>query len=130
MALNDPLGNVLSHINNCDKIGKPEIVVKPASKLIISVLNLMKENGYLGSFEVIKDGRSNLIKINLLGNINKCGVIKPRFAFKTEDLNKFEKRFLPARDFGFIIVSTSKGLMTHNDARKNKFGGRLIAYVY
>ncbi len=130
MALNDTLGNVLSNINNYEKIGKPEIVVKPASRLILNVLKIMNEKGYIGSFEIIRDGRGNLIKINLLGNINKCGVIKPRFPYKAEELNKFEKRFLLARDFGFILVSTSKGLMTHEEAKQKNLGGRLIAYVY
>ncbi len=130
MTLNDPLGNVLSHLHNCEKIGRSECLVKPSSKLIINVLNLIKDKNYIGEFNVIKDGKGNLIKINLLGNINKCGVIKPRFPYKAEELNRFEKRFLPARDFGFIIVSTSKGLMTHKDARDNNLGGKLIAYVY
>jgi len=130
MALNDTLGNVLSNISNYEKIGKPEVVVKPASKLIINVLKIMNENGYIGSYEVIKDGRSNLIKINLLGNINKCGVIKPRFSYKVGELNKFERRFLLAKGFGFILVSTSKGLMTHEEAKQKNLGGKLIAYVY
>lgn len=130
MALNDTLGNVLSNINNYEKIGKPEVVARPASKLILNILKIMNEKGYIGSFEVIKDGRGNLIKINLLGNINKCGVIKPRFPYKAKDLNKFERRFLLARDFGFILVSTSKGLMTHEEARQKNLGGKLIAYVY
>jgi len=130
MTLNDPLGNVLSNIYNHEKVGKLEVVVKPESKLIINVLNIMKNKDFIGDYHVIKDGKSNLIKINLLGHINKCGVIKPRFPFKVGDLIKFEKRFLPAKDFGFIIVSTSKGLMTHEDARKNNLGGKLIAYVY
>ena len=130
MTQNDPLGSVLSHLYNCGKIGRNEAVVKPASKLVINVLNIMKDKNYIGEFIIINDGKSNLVKINLLGNINKCGVIKPRFPFKVDELNKFEKRFLLARDFGFIIVSTSKGLMTHEDAREKKLGGKLIAYVY
>ena len=99
----------------------------PQEMLFLKIIN---ENGYIGSFEVIKDGKSNLVKINLLGNINKCGVIKPRFPYKVEELNKFERRFLLARNFGFILVSTSKGLMTHEEARQKNLGGRLIAYVY
>ena len=130
MTLNDPLGSVLSNINNCEKIGRSEIVVKPASKLIMNVLNIMKDRHYIGEFSTIKDGKGNLIKINLLGNINKCNVIKPRFPFRVNELNKFERRFLPAKDFGFIIVSTSNGLMTHDDARKHNLGGKLVAYVY
>ena len=130
MALNDPLGNVLSHLYNCDKIGKPEIFIKNLSKLITNVLQIIKDKGYIGDFNVVKESKGNITKINLLGNINKCGVIKPRLSFEVNELNKFEKRFLPSKDFGFLIVSTSKGLMIHEDARKNNLGGRLIAYVY
>ncbi|MAG47803.1 30S ribosomal protein S8 [archaeon] len=130
MALNDPLSNVLSHINNCEKTGKIECTTKPTSNTILKVLEIMKEHHYVGDYEIIEDGRGNIIKINLLGNINKCNVIKPRFSFKLNNLEKFEKRFLLARDFGLIIVSTNKGLMTHMEAKEKKLGGRLIAYVY
>lgn len=130
MTLNDPLGNVLSHLNNCEKIGRPECIAKPSSKFVLNVLNIIKNEGYVGDFSIIKDGKGNFIKINLLGNINKCGVIKPRFSFTINELEKFEKRYLPAKDFGMLIVSTSKGLMTHIQAREKNIGGRLVAYVY
>lgn len=130
MTTNDPLSNVISHLHNCEKISRAECIVKPASKLIVNVLNIIKEEGYIGDFDIIADGKGGIIKINLLGNINRCGVIKPRFSFGIDKLEKYEKRFLPSKDFGIIIVSTSKGLMTHLKARENKLGGRLIAYVY
>ncbi len=130
MTTNDPLSNVLSHLFNCEKISRPECIVRPASKLIVNVLNIIKLQGYIGDFSIINNGRGGIIKINLLGNINKCGTIKPRFSFTLNELEKFEKRFLLSKDFGFLIVSTSKGLMTHIEAREKKLGGRLIAYVY
>ena len=130
MTQNDILASVLSHVNNCEKTGKPECTVKPSSKLVLKVLDIMKSHNYVGDFNIIEDGRGNIIKINLIGNINKCNVIKPRFPFKVPDLEKFEKRFLLARDFGIIIVSTNKGIMTHLEAKEKKLGGRLIAYVY
>ncbi len=130
MTTNDPLSNVLSHLYNCEKVSRPECIVKPVSKLIVKVLEIIKNGGYIGDFNITKDGRGGLIKINLLGNVNKCGVIKPRFPFKLDELEKFEKRFLPSKDFGLLIVSTSKGLMTHVESREKNLGGRLIAYVY
>lgn len=130
MTTNDTLSNVLSHLFNCEKISKQECVAKPASKLILNVLNIIKTEGYIGDVNVIKDNRGGIIKINLLGNINKCGTIKPRFSFTLNELEKYEKRFLPSKDFGFLIVSTSRGLMTHLQAKEKKLGGRLIAYVY
>jgi small subunit ribosomal protein S8 len=130
MAMNDPLASVLSHLFNCEKISRPECIVKPASKLVVNVLNIIKREGYIGDFTIIKDTKYGLIKINSLGNINKCGVIKPRFSFALKELEKYEKRFLPSKDFGILIVSTSKGLMTNTQAKEKKLGGRLIAYVY
>jgi len=130
MSLNDTLSNALSKILNSEKISKTECVIKPVSKLIKNTLNIMKDNGYIGSFEEIGDGGGNFIKINLLGGINKCGSIKPVYAVKKNGYEKFEKRYLPAKGFGLIIVSTPKGLMTHDEARKKGLGGRLIAYCY
>ena len=72
----------------------------------------------------------NYIKTNLLGKINKCGSIKPRFSVKSNEIEKYEKRYLLAKDFGIIILSTNRGLMTHHEAKEKGFGGRLISYIY
>ncbi|MCD4666376.1 30S ribosomal protein S8 [archaeon] len=130
MSLNDPLANVFSQIMNYEKIGKNECVVKPTSKFIVNVLKIMKDNKYIGDYKVVEDGRGGYLHINLIGAINKCGVIKPRLSFKKENLEKFEKRHLPAKDFGILIVSTNKGLMTHIECVKNNIGGKLVAYIY
>ena len=128
--LNDPLSNTLSKILNAEKGGKRECSIKPASTLIKEVLNVMKENRYIGDFEEIKDLKGNILKINLIGAINKCGVIKPRFSVKRAGYEKFEKRYLLAKDFGLLIVSTPSGIMTHTEAKKKNIGGRLFAYCY
>jgi small subunit ribosomal protein S8 len=90
----------------------------------------MKDKGYIGDFNEIEYSQGNYLKVNLLGKINKCNSIKPRFSVKNKDFEKFEKRYLLAKDFGFIIVSTSKGIMTHSEAKNKGIGGKLIAYVY
>ncbi len=130
MVLNDPLANTFSSILNSEKKGKDGCIIKPSSKVIRKVLDILKENMYVGDYEEIKDGKSDLLKLNLLGSINKCGVIKPRHAVKVKGYEKFEKRFLPAKDFGILIVSTSKGMMTHIQAKEKGLGGKLIAYTY
>ncbi|MEM2130980.1 MAG: 30S ribosomal protein S8 [Candidatus Woesearchaeota archaeon] len=130
MVLNDPLANVLSNITMAEKKGRKTLLLKNNSKMIRKVLDLLKDNNYLGSYVEHKDDKGGYLEINLIGNINKTGVIKPRYKSKVEDYKKFEKRFLPAFGFGFLIVSTTKGLMTHEEAIKNNLGGRLIAFVY
>jgi small subunit ribosomal protein S8 len=130
MSLNDPLSNVLSKMLNADKVGKKECSTKISSKLILNVLEIMKDNGYIGEFKEIKEENKGRLTINLLGKINKCGSIKPRFSIKVKDIEKYEKRYLPAKDFGIIIISTNKGLITHKEAKKQGNGGRLLSYVY
>jgi small subunit ribosomal protein S8 len=128
--LQDSLAAALSKILNAEKIGKREVEIKPASKLLKQILSLMNEQGYVGSYEEESNDKGGVIKLNLLGNINKCGVIKPRFSIKKNAYEKWEKRYLPAKDFGMIAVSTSKGVMTHNQAKEKGLGGKLLVYCY
>ena len=130
MSLMDPLANALNHLSNCERVGKKVAYIKPASKLIGRVLKVMQDYGYIGEFEFIEDGRAGIFKVELIGKINKCGAIKPRFPVKKLGYEKFEKRYLPARDFGILIVSTTQGVMSHEEAKKRGLGGRFLAYVY
>lgn len=124
------LAYALTTIINNERVGKSECTLKPNSKVITKILEILKKNQFIDSFKIIEDGKSGLVTVKLNGNINKCGAITPRFSTKNDNYEKFEKRFLPAQDFGIIIVSTSKGLMTHKEAIEKKLGGRLIAYCY
>jgi small subunit ribosomal protein S8 len=128
--LNNPLANVLSYINNHEKLGRKEILVGNNSKFIRQVLDILNENNYVGEYKEVEDGKGKLLAISLIGAVNKVGVISPRFNVKKDDYEKFEKRFLPAKDFGIMIVSTSKGLMTHMQAKEKGLGGRLVCYCY
>ncbi len=128
--LNDPLAATLSKIHNAEKVGKKEVVIRPVSKMIRTVLQIMNDNNYVGSIEEIEDDAGRSIKVNLLGNVNKCNVIKPRFSTAQGMFTKWEKRYLPARDFGIIVVSTSQGVMTHTQAKEKGIGGKLLAYCY
>lgn len=130
MSLNDPLANVLSAITNAEKKSMKEVIVKHNSKIIREVLTIMKAHGFIGEFSPIEDSGKRTIKINLLGRINSCGVIKPRYNVNLDKFEKFEKSYLPAKGFGIIIISTNKGLLTLEEAKKNRFGGVLISYCY
>jgi len=126
----DPLADAMSLIKNAERSGKLECFIRPSSKLIGRVLKIMQENKYIGEFEYIEDGRAGLFKVRLTGNINDCGVIKPRYSVKRTELEKFEARYLPAQDFGVLILTTTRGVVSHNTARDLKTGGKLLAYVY
>jgi small subunit ribosomal protein S8 len=128
--LNDPLANALSVIKNAETKGMNKCTIQPSSRIIGGILTLLKENGYVGSFEHIDDGKAGFFQVKLIGNINNCGVIKPRYPIKMNDLEKWESRYLPGRDFGLLILTTTEGIISHSDARKKGIGGKLLAYIY
>lgn len=127
--LHDPLADALSAIKNADRIGKRNCIVR-ASKLVKNVLEVMKQHGYIDSYEFIDDGRGGKFRVELKGKIIDCNVIKPRHSINVKEFEKFEKRFLPARDIGILILTTPKGVMDHLKAKELNTGGKLLAFVY
>ena len=128
--MGDTLSDGLSTINNNELRNKKECILSPASKLLGNVLRVMQLNGYIGEFEFIDDGRAGKFRVQLLGRINKCGAIRPRFSTQVKDYEKWEKKFLPSRDIGILIVSTPHGVLSHREAKKRGVGGKLLAFVY
>ncbi|MDI6690857.1 MAG: 30S ribosomal protein S8 [Candidatus Bathyarchaeota archaeon] len=126
----DTLANGLTTVMNNEMRNKRECVISPASKLLGRVLRIMQLNGYIGEFEFVDDGRSGKFKVQLLGRINKCGAIKPRFAVKVDEFEEWEKKFLLSREVGILIISTPKGVLSHKEAKEKRMGGRLTAFVY
>lgn len=126
----DTLSDALISIKNHEKAAKKEIVIRPASKLLGRILKVMQENGYISTYEFIDDGRDGMYKANLLGKINECRAIKPRYSVKRDGFEKYEKRYLPSRDIGMLVVTTPEGIMTHAQAKRHATGGKLLAYVY
>lgn len=126
----DTLTNGLITVINNEMRNKRECIISPASKLLGRVLRIMQLNGYIGEFEFIDDGRSGKFKVQLLGRINKCGAIKPRFSVKVDEFENWERKFLPSRDVGIMVLSTAKGVISHKEAEEKNMGGRLLAFVY
>jgi len=126
----DTLTNGLTTIINNEMRNKHECIINPASKLLGRILRIIQLNGYIGEFEFIDDGRSGKFKIQLLGRINKCGAIRPRFSVKANKFEEWEKKFLPSRDVGILVVSTPNGVLSHKEAKEKRIGGKLLAFVY
>tara|TARA_Y100000310_G_scaffold122529_1_gene121236 strand:- start:5883 stop:6254 length:372 start_codon:yes stop_codon:yes gene_type:complete len=120
----DIVADTLNQIMNAKKARKTEVVVNKHSKLLRSVLDIAKQAGYL-DYEI--DGTKIKITIHKL---NELKAIKPRYTVSVKNINKYVKRFLPARNFGFVIVSTNQGLMKHGEAEEQNLGGCLVAYMF
>ena len=130
MSMNNPLASVLSRIQNAEKIGKREFITLSNSKVIKAVLEICKSEGFIAGFEEIEDKKGNTLRVLLNGNVNKVGVVTPNFTVQRDNFEMFEKRYLPAKDFGVLIITTNKGIMTHKQAKEQKLGGKLLAYAY
>jgi small subunit ribosomal protein S8 len=130
MARMDPTADALIGLKNSDLASKRECFFRPASKLLGEILRVMQKNGYISTFEFVDDNREGSYRVELTGKINQCRAIKPRYAVKKNGFEKFEKRYLPARDVGILIVSTPQGVLSHAEAKKRGIGGRLLAFVY
>ncbi len=126
----DPLVNALNSIINHENRRKKECIITPASSLVGRVLRLIQAKGYIGEIEYIDDGRQGKFRVQLFGRINECKAIRPRYATKVKEMEKWEKRFLPSRELGAVILSTPLGVLDHKDAKEKNVGGVVIAYVY
>ena len=95
-----------------------------------SNVNCNRKTGYIGEFEIVDDHRASKIVIELTGRLNKCGVISPRFDVPYGDIEKWIVNLLPSRQFGHLILSTTYGIMTHEEARRKKTGGKILGFFY
>ena len=120
----DIISDALNQIRNMKKSGKTNIIIKRHSQLLRNILDMAKESGYLDYFV---DGKELNVEIK---NLNEIRAIKPRYTVDVKKINYYIRRFLPAKNFGFIIVSTNKGLLRHYDAEEQNLGGCLIAYMF
>ena len=126
----DLLNDALVTLRHADRDGRPHAEIAPTSKLIAEVLRLFREHRYIEEFTFVPTGRGGKYDVTLSRRINACGVIKPRISVSHESLERYESRYLPAQDFGILVLSTNRGLLSHQQAREMKIGGRLLAYVY
>ncbi len=127
--MTDHISALFTTLQNNEMVRNRECIVK-ASKLVGEVLKVIQRHGYIGAFEYIENGRGGLYKIQLLGRINRSAPIRPHFSVAADEFEEFERRFLPGRGIGVIVVTTPKGVMSHEEAKKIRTGGRLLGYVY
>ncbi|XP_048763128.1 40S ribosomal protein S15Aa [Ostrea edulis] len=124
------LADALKCIAAAEKKGKRQVLIRPCSKVVIRFLTVMMKHGYIGEFEIVDDHRNGKIVVNLTGRLNKCGVISPRFDISIRDMEKWTTNLLPSRQFGFIVLTTSGGIMDHEEARRKHLGGKILGFFF
>ena len=132
MQITDTIADMLTRIRNASS-AKHESVDVPASNMKKSIAQILVDEGYVKSFQVIDDGKQGVIRLTLKYNAGKASAItglkrvsKPglRIYANCEDLPKVMK------GLGIAIVSTSKGVMTDKAARSANVGGEVLAFVW
>ncbi len=124
------VSNLFNTLYNNEVRRKKECLVLPTSRFASEILRVMQKYRYIGEFEQIDDNRMGKFRIQLLAKINKCGIITPRYSVKKDQYLNWERQFLPAYNLGILLVSTSKGIMSHHEDQSQGLGGVLIGYVY
>lgn len=120
MVRTSALADALKTMYNAEKAGKRQVLLRPSSKVIIKFLRVMMKHGYIGEFEVVDDHRASKIVVELNGRLNKCGAISPRYDITHHEIESYVGRVLPSRLFGVMVLTTSAGIMDHEEARRKK----------
>lgn len=127
--MGDTLSDAMTSIKNASRLGRDELDVR-ASNLVGRVLKVFQKYGYVEEFEYQENGKGGVFKVKVARTVNNCGIIKPRFSIKRDEMEKWESRYLPAQDIGVLVISTTAGVMSNSEAKKKGTGGRALAFIY
>ena len=123
----DVVADGLNMIRNARKARKENVKIMRISNALVEVLKIMKQEGAIKKYKI--DAKEKSLNVTI-GDLNECKSIKPRFSCDKTQIEKYRRRYLPARNLGIMIISTNKGMMTHKEAQEEQIGGSLIAYFY
>ncbi|KAM3738685.1 hypothetical protein ACB098_09G149200 [Castanea mollissima] len=124
------LNDALKSMYNAEKWGKRQVMIRPSSKVIIKFLLVMQKHGFIGEFEYVHDHRAGKIVVELNGRLNKCGIISPPFDVGVKEIEGWTARLLPSKQFGYIVLMISAGIMDHEEARRKNVGGKVLGCFY
>ncbi len=132
MAMTDPIADMLTRIRNANKM-LHETVEMPASKVKSSILEVFKNEGFIADYKTVTEDNKSVTTVTLKYIDNKERVIKGLKRISKPGLRVYvEADDLPKvlNGLGVAVISTSKGVMTDKQARKENLGGEVLAYIW
>ncbi|MBP3940247.1 MAG: 30S ribosomal protein S8 [Christensenellaceae bacterium] len=132
MPVTDPVADMLTRIRNALVI-KRESVEMPSSKMKLAIAQILQTEGYIRNFEVVEESVGSTLKIKLKYSPDGTAVISGLKKISKPGLRIYaRKEQIPQvlGGLGIAIISTSKGVITDAEARKNNVGGEVLAYVW
>ncbi|KAK9141946.1 hypothetical protein Syun_011346 [Stephania yunnanensis] len=124
------LNEALRAIVNADKRGKASVNLQPISTAMSSFLKIMKYRGYIKDFQVFDPHRVGRITVELQGRVNDCRAIMHRQDIKAHQIEEYKTRLLPTRQWGYVVVTTSDGIVDHEEAIRRNIGGQVLGYFH
>ena len=123
----DIVADALNMIRNANRARENSVKIRRISNVLIEILKIMKQKGAIKKYKI--DSKEKSVEVSI-GELTECMAIKPRFTCYVGEIEKYKRRYLPARNIGTMIISTNTGLKTHEEAEEEGIGGSLIAYFY
>lgn len=123
----DTVADALNMMKNAKRARRDTVKIKKISNLLIEILKIMKQKNVIKKYKI--NSKEKSIEVSI-GDLVDCRAIKPRFSVDKIQIERYRRRYLPARNMGTMIITTNKGLMTHEEALEKGIGGSLIAYFY
>jgi len=124
----DVVADGLNQIMNAKRIEKRELIIRKYSKVLIGLFEMMKERGHI-DYEIGVGDKGLGVRVTII-KLNECKAVKPRYYADVAGIDKYERRFLPSRNFGTLVISTNKGMVDQKKARELNVGGSIVAYFY
>jgi len=132
MQVTDTIADMLTRIRNANS-AKHDSVDVPASNMKKSIAKILHDEGYIRNFQIIDDGKQGIIRVNLKYGPNKSSVLMGLKRVSKPGLRIYSNvETMPKvlRGLGIAILSTSKGIMTDRQARKENVGGEVLAFIW